>query len=344
MKIKLPSISENADLKKEYIYSSDFELDVNKPLGIGVHAPYEFTILNGITIVISTKVKEKMFAGENVKDKDFKARLLDLSHLYNPFEIFDIETVINVVMNIDLENIDSILHFYNQYGILTYEDFGTEQGKIYNISTRTFGVHLNTSYEIFDFFKHEMKKLQELISIYEYMQNEKYDLLRKQLSESSFKFIYSTEVTEKTTVDELISLGNKTLLLGVNEKSDLINIVVRLTNGERTKATTSSCLLGVFYLRFLDLITENAKIKRCHYCGDYFKPRKSDADFCPPETPGKRSKCLNQFEQMKRRIADYYYNKNLNIEEIQEKIRKPKTRSKQEIENILANYHGKLKK
>jgi hypothetical protein len=153
------------------------------------------------------------------------------------------------------------------------------------------------------------------------------------------------QMPKNTTNEEAMLFGKRALSNLLNEKLNFIQPVVMIANdGTLYKGTTALCLVGVFYIRLYDIVTENKKIKKCWYCDNYFIPRKKNANFCPPPIANERSKCANRYDAMVRRNTEGYFNDGLTVEEIQEKIIKPKSRSIKEIQSILDNYKGKLKK
>lgn len=330
----MPSISENEDLKKEYYYSSERELETNRPLVMGVQGPYEIINLNEKTVIISTGLKETYINKKLDTIHGMKLKLLNVNNFYLPFDKFDVETFLNTVMGINVNDAESVLNFYNNYGPLGSDKIETKSEELFNETNKKVGFHANTICEEWDFFFKEIKLLQNLIQIYEAVKNNDEDFLRNFKSKS-----LSTLSKEK-----LFTTAKKTIVDCINEHSHLINSTVELVNGDFIKLTTSTCLLGVFYIRLQELVTENTKIDKCKYCGDYFKPRKAKSNFCPPPEANEKSKCLSRYEAMTRRIAEWHFQKGLTVEEIQEKITKPKSRSKAEIQYIIDNYKGKLKK
>lgn len=341
-KIKLPKIIKNEDLKNVFSYPEDLEFNINRPLTIGVRGPYEFIVLNEKTYIISTNYKKRLDSGEKM-DQSVYARLLDTSHMYNPFEKFDMEFFINTVLSLDLNNTESIINFYNEYGTLGFDGMGSNEGDINESVSRQSALQLHTTNENLAFFYKEMTDIKNLINIYEALQNKDDDFLRN--PKLITKYAYTKEKIDKSTPKEtLFLLAQRALLNAINKKANLINPVVGFADGEITKFTTSTCLLGVFYLRLFELVTENPKMKKCRYCGDHFIPRKTNANFCPPLEANDRSKCANRYDAMVRRIAEWSFKEGLNILEIQQKLTKPKSRTTKEIEYILANYKGKLKK
>jgi hypothetical protein len=257
-----------------------------------------------------------------------------ISNLYNPLQTFDIEHFINTLMSIDLKDTQSILSFYNAYGPI-----GTD-GTVDSGAIRTTRANVYTKYESLDFFEREITTLKHCIQLFEAIQNND----EKFLNEFRFVPTYNgdTGTYETTPKDQL---AKRYIINAINRNSDLMNPVVFLsTDGDLMKGTSASCLLGFFYLRLYELVTANQKIIRCRYCGDYSIPRKSNANFCPPKEANERSKCANKYDALVRRIAEWYFKEGLSLEEIQNKIRKPKSRSIREIQFILDNYNGKLKK
>lgn len=343
-KIKFPSIIENKDLKNEFSYPEELELNTNKPLFIGVQGPYEFIVLDEKTYIISTKYKEKLINGDN-QEEDVFERFLSISHSYNPFEKFDIEHFINTVMSINLKDTKSILDFYNTFGTIGYDGSGTNQGTLNSSTIRQFGMNLYTSNESLAYFSREITMLQHCIQLFEAIQNEDDEFLRDFELLAKYAFA-SKEVIDKTTPKEqLFLLAKRSLLFAINKRSDLMHPVIYLSpEGELIKGTTASCLLGVFYLRLYELVTDNPKMKKCRYCRNYFIPRKTNANFCPPPEANEKSKCANRYDAMVRRIAEWHFKEDLTLEEIQEKLTKPFSRSIKEIQFILDNYKGKLKK
>lgn len=342
-KIKKPKITENEDLKKEFTYPEDLEFNTNRPLMIGIRGPYEFIVLEETTYIISTSYKERLMNGEKMDESDIYAQIADTSHMYNPFEQFDMEVFINTVLSLDVKDTKSIINFYNQYGTIGYDGIGTQKGSINESTARNFGMQLHTTNESLAYFRREIGTLQDMIRIHEALQNKDEDFLRT--PDLLSKYTYpKNELTADTPKETVYLLAKRALLHAVNSKANLINPVVGLADGEITKFTSSTCLLGVFYLRLYELVTENPKIKKCRYCGDYFIPRKADANFCPPPEANERSKCANRYDAMVRRIAQWHFKEELTVEEIQKKLTKPKSRSIKEIKFILENYTGKLKK
>ncbi|MEH7440466.1 hypothetical protein V7182_23750 [Neobacillus drentensis] len=338
-KVKKPVITENEDLKKEFSYPEAMEFDTNRPLMIGVQGPYEFIVLDEKTYIISTRYKEKLMKGDKSKE-DIKIQFALANPFYDPFEIFTIEQFINTVASINLNDADSILNFYNTYGPLGFDGMGTTQEAINSSVIRTFGMHLDTYNESLGFFKVRINGLKDALLLHEAIQNKDEKFLRSFTFDSA---ISREAIDESTPKEALLLFAKRQILHLINRNSHLINPVIGLTNGEITKFTTATCLLGVFYLRLYELVTENPKIKKCRYCGDYFIPRKTNANFCPPPEANEKSKCANRYDAMVRRIAEWHYKEGLSIEEIQNKLSKPKSRSIKEIQHILNNYKGKLK-
>ncbi|MGX1402382.1 hypothetical protein AB7M70_011855 [Bradyrhizobium japonicum] len=348
-KIKRPSINETEDLRKQYSYPEELELNTNRPLTIGVRGPYEFIALDEKTFIVSSKFKEKFvnrekgwgWTGEVATEENMnriKREITEdhrqISNLYNPFQTFDIEHFINTLMSIDLKDKQSVLNFYNTYGPI-----GTD-GTVNSSSIRETRAHIYTKYELLDFFEREITTLKHCIQLFEAIQNNDEKFLNQ------FRFVptYNGDTGKYETTPN-VELAKRYIINAINANSDLMNPVVFLSpEGELMKGTSASCLLGVFYLRLYELVTENPKIKKCHYCGDYFIPRKSNANFCPPPEANERSKCANRYDAMVRRIAEWHYKDGLSVEEIQKKLTKPKSRSLKEINHILGNYTGKLKK
>jgi hypothetical protein len=341
-KIKHPIITENENLQKEISYPNEF--DTNRPLYIKVQAPYELVVEGGQTFVICEGLSKTI-----AKEKEGKTEYFESSNIsyYNPFEKFDIETFINVVMAIDLTDPKAILNFYNNYGPLGYAGMGMKikEAEINNTTNRMYGVNEDTSIEKLSLFKEEIYKLQNLLGIYQAIQEENPEYLYKNELIKKYNLLLRDKITEETPKEKLFLLAKKSLLRAVNEKSDLMNPVAYLSpQGEFVRAMSSSCVLGVFYTRLFDLMTEKTKIRKCLFCDNYFKPRKKDTDFCPPDQAGEKSKCVNNYDSLKRRIVAWHFKDGLTIEEIQKKVTKPKTRSIAEIQYILDNYTGKMKK
>jgi hypothetical protein len=340
-KLKKPQITENEDLKKQFSYPNELEFSTNRPLMIAVQGPYELMVLDEKAYIISTRYKEKLMSGDRTED-DIKTIIALSNVFYDPFETFNIEKFINVVTNVDLQDIKSILGFYNSYGPLGFNGTETDEEKSRNrISRQQFGLHLGTSNEVLVFFKNRITELQNTIHLHEALQNQNEKFLRNFNFEKSV--VGYTDINESTPKEKLFLIAKRQIIQVVNRNSHLINPVIGITDGELTKFTTASCLLGVFYLRLYELVTENPKIKKCRYCSDYFIPRKENANFCPPKEANDRSKCANRYDAMVRRIAEWHFKEGLSVEEIQPKLMKPKSRTKKEIEYILTNYKGKLK-
>lgn len=340
-KIKLPLINENENLQKKFSYPEGLEFDTNRPLLIGVQGPYEFIVLDEKTYIISTKYKEKLMRGEKTAEEsiDIKKKYFESSIVYHPFEKFNMEHFLNTIMSIDLKNTESVLDFYNNYGPIGDGKNGN------NTTSRIFGIHLDTSNESFAFFNTEISLLRNLFLLYEAVKNEDEDFLRSfehfpNVGYPSYRKIEDPTISK----EKLFMIAKREILAAINRRSNLINPVVGFIDGEFTKFTTSSCLLGVFYTRLYEMVTENTKIRRCRYCGDYFKPRKDKANFCPPPEANEKSKCVNRYDSLVRRIAEWHFKDGLTVEEIQGKITKPKSRSIREIQSIIDNYNGKLRK
>jgi hypothetical protein len=348
-KIRIPKITPNEDDRNEYSYSEEFDLNTNRPLSIGVRGPYEFIVRDEKTYVVSSKYKEKFINGEKeeigvIATKENIDRLMrqasedyrQISNIYNPFEKFDIEHFINTIMSIDLKDAESILNFYDTYGPIGMDDTASSS------HIRAYGTNTNTKYESLDFFETKINTLKRCIQLFEAIQNKDEKLL------SEFEFAPTHDYVTGNNIDEKVpkkTLAMRFLLQAINIHSDLMNPIVFLSpEGDLMKGISASCLLGVFYLRLYELVTENPKIKICHYCGNYFIPRKVNANFCPPPEANEKSRCARNYDAMVRRIAKWHYEEGLTLEEIQQKLTKPKSRSIKEIQHILDSYNGKLKK
>jgi hypothetical protein len=340
-KVKKPIITENEDLKKEFTYPEGMEFNTNRPLMIGVQGPYEFIVMNEKTYVISTRYKEKLINRDKTEE-DIRTKIMTSNPFYDPFSAFTIEEFINKISSLDLEDTKSILEFYNSYGPLGVDGYGTIEGDINSRVIRTFGLHLNTSMESFSFFKEKITEFKNLIQLHEAIQNNDETFLRDYNFDSTA--IAGFKMDSSTPKEMLFMAAKRQLMQAINRNSDLINPVVGMVDGEITKFTSATCLLGVFYMRLYEMVTENPKIKKCRYCGDYFIPRKTNANFCPPPEANEKSKCANRYDAMVRRIAQWYFKEGLTVEEIQKKLTKPKSRTVKEIQYILDNYTGKLRK
>jgi hypothetical protein len=334
-KIKLPQISENEELEKEFTYPNDLEFDINRPLVISVKKPYVYWNRH----IMTEGLKQQIIDEENGEKKKDEEYLPKEVRYYNPFEEFTTEKFLNTVMSVKINDMDSILGFYNNYGPLLYTGYGDLEGDEKNSAARMFGILDQTAMERLKLFVQEMTILQSLIQLYDAVQTNNIEYLRDS------NFLQTLNNLDPNGSDEyMIKEAKNRIMIFINRKSNLINPVVGMPNGEFTKFITSSCLLGVFYIRLYELITENQKTNKCRLCGDYFIPRKADANFCPPPEANERSKCANRYDAMVRRSREWHFKDGLTIEEIQEKINKPKRRSKTEIQNWMDTYKGKMKK
>jgi hypothetical protein len=255
-------------------------------------------------------------------------------NVYQPFERFDQDTFLKTVMSINVNDADSALNFYNQHGILGFDGIGVIMRDEDKTISKRYGINMDTTTEEYRFFKQEITILQRLIKYHEAVSNNDFEYFRK-----------LGDIPAHISDKKVLEIGKKALMHKINLKLDLIQPVIMMSaEGEFYKGTTTTCLLGVFYFRLYEIVTENQKMNKCRYCGDYFIPRKANANFCPPPEANERSKCANRYDAMVRRIAEWHYKDGLSVEEIQKKLTKPKTRTIKEIEYILSNYKGKLKK
>lgn len=332
-KIKFPVIEENEiTLRKEFSYPEEFEYNTTRPLMLEVHDPYDFMMEDGKVHIIATWLKKWMKNPEgDVRTAGYeRGRKINL---YNPLERFDQDTFLKTVMSIDVDDPESVLFFYNEHGILGLDNVGVLFGSDDKDVSKRYGVNMSTAVEEYSFFKNEITNLQTMIKWHEAITTNDYEYFRN-----------SAKIPATMTDNKVLHIGKTALMHRLNLALDLIQPIVRMTSeGEFYKGTHISSLLGVFYFRLFEIVTENQKLKKCRYCGNYFIPRKANANFCPPPEANERSKCTNRYDAMVRRIAEWHFKEGLTIDEIKEKLTKPRERTKQEIKSILDNYKGKLK-
>jgi hypothetical protein len=323
--IKFPLIEENEELQKELTYPQELERKTNRPLILQVHKPYKLSVEDGKTYIVAEWLEKwaKNPQDDILKKAYEQERNL---HFYNPFERFDEDTFLKTIMEIEINNPESILNFYNQHGILGYPREATND-------ILANAINVTGVMEDYSFFRKEILTIKTLLMYHEAISNNDYDFFKDYLRKP------------KATNQEAILYGNRVLTNLLNENLEYIKPVVMISNdGTRHKGTTALCLVGVFYLRLYDIVTENQKIKKCRFCGDYFIPRKSDAILCPPPTANEPSKCKSRYDALVRRIVEWHFRDGLTVKEIQEKVSKPKSRSVKEIQSIIDNYKGKWKK
>jgi hypothetical protein len=287
-KIKFAEITLNEDDRNELTYPPELEHDLKRPLTIEVHAPYNFKTEDGVTFVVADWLSD--WANEP------KGEILEAAYqngrkviLYNPFERFDQDTFIKTVMAIDINNTDSVLKFYNEHGPLGFMEM--PEGRRPGNSPKIFGINVETAMEKYGFFRMEIIALRTLLMYQEAISNKDDNYFREYF-----------QVPPNTPENQALLMGKKALMNLISEKLDLIQPVVMLSKeGEFYKGSTAFCLLGVFYIRLYEIITENKKLIKCRYCGDISQPRKSNATFCPPPEANGRSKCANRYDAMVQR-------------------------------------------
>lgn len=119
------------------------------------------------------------------------------------------------------------------------------------------------------------------------------------------------------------------------------DILYDFSSGELTKHETVKMLIN--WKNPEEYIDDNGNpMCKCKFCGEYFSPRKANANFCPPPEANGRSKCASRYDAMVRRIILWHYHENLSVSDIKDKIKKPM--DYEDIQNIINEYNGALRR
>jgi hypothetical protein len=362
--IVLPEIYENEDLRKEYFYHKEWRYKMMEPLTIKVFAPYEIIENEEKKYIVSSSYVNRFKEGY----RNGVGNMTSASHSIYPF---DMNELLFEVLKIDVNDEASILDFYNQNGVLgeIRMDYGMGATMI---GGSTINFNLCGSYESLDYFIENVQKLQDCFHMYMMIEQKHKPALikwwKKRMDES---IQYAEEEIQKAIeknnhelikinkhakewhlnaketpppIEKIILEVKSRLVNKMNDKLTYTFLNLRVnSNGDFIEGMTSSTLIGVVYYQLYNHIIKGHQFEVCQYCGSYFIPRKKDARFCPSNKPNEHGKCQNRYNAMIRRIREWHFKQGLSIEEIQDKIKKPRKLPLHEIQEYIDRYNGSLK-
>lgn len=362
--ILLATVRRNEEDRNEYLYDESNRFKMLSKSYINVYAPYEILEQDGKRYIVSVNCREDFEVGyRGFIDSELHAH----SHCIAPLQL---DILLFEALKVDLDNEISILNFCNQYGVLG--EF--RQKNTFDEYTLT-GLNECGWIESLDFFKKELMGLLECFFFYimtetdneakligywkeqiardikgleEEIEEEKKKSKEEEFQEEYIWFLedlkndYLKKMNNLPPKKEMVINAKGSLVGRINKKLPNVFLSLQITpEGELIEGISSFTLLGSLYYQLYQNIVKGHKYVECKYCGAYFLPlRKSDMEFCPNE-PGdvKRSKHENRYNAMIKRVRNWYFIDGFSPEEIQEKIRKPKKRTLEEIKHWIETYN-----
>lgn len=281
-KYKFPKIEENEDLIKNIFFPKDLEVSLYRSYQ-RVLRPYE---IEGEFIVSKR---------DPIKSK---------SKSYNPLQA---DNLIEAIIKIDTDNIESILEFCNQYGLLTAGGIIEKCG---------FGKREKLSEFIF-----EANMFKKCVEVYWNIQNN--------IFEKDDLFLNMERGLVKTDTGDSVSFLAFTVSWRLQ---GLCLEIERSPDGGYIPRHSCDNLITAAYYQLFKILTENKQFKKCKNCGSLFVPRRSN-DYCPPQ-PGERSSCENRYNQM----VFWSRKKILSGEKTLEEVAKMKERPIEEVRGWIKDY------
>lgn len=313
-------------LRKKFEYPIELQLGFLQDIKMKSYKSYKIVEVGTTTYIAAEWFLDYVNSGDKSR-ANFVGHLLKSS--INKYDLsFKQEEILGEILKLNVNDSASILRFCNNYGL------------IFENPKRDKETLLDSVFEKFNFFLYEIIKVKHCVALHVATQNNDYNFLKTEP--------FTKEIFEKiggTELDHWILAGNAAKNSLINER--LAGVHPRLLISEEGKKSIAGILaknpIGYIYYELSKVVANNTKFEKCQCCGNFFTPNKGNHSFCPTSHPGKRSSCENNYSKMKRRAREYYFIDGLSVEEIHNKINRPKKPTIEEIFIWIDAYKGNLK-